>query len=72
VGSSSVFSVFRYGLSSNGDWSRAWRDPAPKPAYDVLIAGDGCHGFATAYYLAREHGICRKLWGVYGSASDYC
>ena len=39
------------------DWRRAWRDPAPKAAYDTVIVGGGGHGLATAYYLAREHGI---------------
>ncbi len=57
MGSYSAFSVIRHGLSGNKGWSRAWRDPAPKPAYDVLIVGGGGHGLATAYYLAKEHGI---------------
>ncbi len=35
----------------------AWRDVPPKPAYDVIIVGGGGHGLATAYYLAKEHGI---------------
>jgi sarcosine oxidase subunit beta len=35
----------------------AWRNATPKPAYDVIIVGGGGHGLATAYYLAKEHGI---------------
>jgi sarcosine oxidase, subunit beta len=34
-----------------------WRDPDPRPAYDTLIVGAGGHGLATAYYLAKNHGI---------------
>ena len=29
----------------------------PRSRYDVAIIGGGGHGLATAYYLAREHGI---------------
>jgi sarcosine oxidase subunit beta len=53
----SVFSLIRQGLSGHKGWIRAWRDPEPKPSYDVIIIGGGGHGLATAYYLARNHGI---------------
>ena len=34
-----------------------WRNPDPKPSYDVIIVGGGLHGLSTAYYLAKNHGI---------------
>jgi sarcosine oxidase subunit beta len=53
----SALSLIREGLSGHTGWPRAWRDAAPRPDYDVIIVGGGGHGLATAYYLARNHGI---------------
>jgi sarcosine oxidase subunit beta len=53
----SAFSLFRRALGGHRSWSRAWRDPQPKRHYDVVIVGAGGHGLATAYYLAKRHGI---------------
>ncbi len=53
----SVFSLFREALRGNRGWQRAWRAAEPKPQYDVVIIGGGGHGLATAYYLAKEHGL---------------
>ena len=39
------------------DWAPAWRQAEPKPRYDAIIIGGGGHGLATAYYLAKNHGI---------------
>jgi sarcosine oxidase, subunit beta len=53
----SIFSLLRNALSHDQDWQEAWRSPDPRPDYDVVIIGGGGHGLATAYYLAKEHGI---------------
>jgi sarcosine oxidase subunit beta len=53
----SGFSLIRHGLTGQRGWKRAWRYPAPRRHYDVIIIGAGGHGLATAYYLATRHGI---------------
>lgn len=53
----SIFSLARNALSHHENWWQAWRSPEPKNRYDVVIIGGGGHGLATAYYLAKEHGI---------------
>ncbi len=53
----SALSVLWQGLTGHKGWTRMWRDPQPKARYDVVIIGGGGHGLATAYYLAKEHGI---------------
>ena len=53
----SVFSLVKNAFTNHQDWEVAWKDPEPKKEYDVIIIGGGGHGLATAYYLAKEHGI---------------
>jgi len=53
----SAFRLFAEALRGNRGWQPAWRDAAPRPAYDAVIVGGGGHGLATAYYLAKVHGL---------------
>ena len=53
----SGLSVLKEGLTGNKGWTAHWRDPDPKPEYDIVIIGGGGHGLSTAYYLAKEHGL---------------
>ena len=48
--------LLKHGLT-HGDWPRMWRRPERRDSYDVVIIGGGLHGLATAYYLAKDHGI---------------
>ena len=50
----SGFRVIKEALTGHKGWTPAWRDPEPKPSYDIVIIGGGGHGLATAYYLAKE------------------
>lgn len=52
----SAWNLFAAGPTQS-DWAPAWRDAEPKARYDVIIIGGGGHGLATAYYLAKNHGI---------------
>ncbi|KPM80541.1 FAD-dependent oxidoreductase [Cobetia sp. UCD-24C] len=54
------FSLLKYGLSS--EYPAEVDLPPPtelKSRYDVVIIGGGGHGLATAYYLAKYHGITK-------------
>tara|TARA_R110002110_G_scaffold412299_1_gene638127 strand:- start:42292 stop:43542 length:1251 start_codon:yes stop_codon:yes gene_type:complete len=53
----SAFSLLKHALGGHRHWQQAWRSPELKSRYDVVIIGGGGHGLATAYYLAKVHGI---------------
>jgi methylglutamate dehydrogenase subunit A len=53
----SLLELARQALTGHKGWTPAWRDPEPKAEYDIIIVGGGGHGLATAYYLAKEHGL---------------
>jgi sarcosine oxidase, subunit beta len=53
----SAWNLFAASRHGHQDWAAAWRDAEPKPRYDAIIVGGGGHGLATAYYLAKNHGL---------------
>jgi sarcosine oxidase subunit beta len=63
----SAFALARAALTGQTGWQRQWRSPEPKPRYDAVIIGGGGHGLATAFHLARDHGlhniaVLEKAW----------
>ncbi len=55
----SALSLLKEGLAGHTGWEPAWRSPKPQKSYDAIVIGGGGHGLATAYYLARTHGLTR-------------
>jgi sarcosine oxidase subunit beta len=53
----SILSLARAAMGGHRAWPPMWRTPEPKRRYAAVVIGAGGHGLATAYYLAREHGI---------------
>ena len=53
----SIWSLLRNSMSYHEGWERQWRSPEPKREYDAVVVGAGGHGLATAYYMAKVHGM---------------
>ncbi len=54
----SAAGLLRRGLKGES-WPRVWQEHELRTTYDAVIIGAGIHGLATAYYLAKNHGINR-------------
>ena len=55
----SLLNVLGHALRGNLGWAPAWRTPTLRSTYDVVVIGGGGHGLATAYFLAKKHGVKR-------------
>ena len=69
----SAFALLANAFAGQRLWKPAWRDADPRPGYDAIIVGGGGHGLASAYYLAKEHGLANiavleKSWIGSGNA----
>lgn len=53
----SISSLVKQAFQGHRGWPQSWRHPEPKQQYDAIIIGGGGHGLATAYYLAKNHGM---------------
>ncbi len=53
----SAFELIRNAFSGHRHWKPVWRSPEIKKTYDVVLIGAGGHGLATAYNLAKHHGV---------------
>jgi len=53
----SAFSLIKNAISHHQKWPRIITPSELKSSYDIVIVGAGAHGLATAYYLAKNHGI---------------
>jgi sarcosine oxidase subunit beta len=55
----SFLGLARHAVNGHRKWPRVLHAAAPKATYDAIIVGGGGHGLATAYFLAKEHGMRR-------------
>jgi len=59
TGRYSAWSLIRARMARGSYWRPLWSGRRLQQAYDVIVVGAGGHGLATAYHLARDHGIRR-------------
>src|ERR1700704_4343316 len=55
----SLLNLLKHAVRGNTGWRPAWTTPELKRSYDVVVIGGGGHGLATAYFLAKKHGVRR-------------
>ncbi|HEV7433069.1 MAG TPA: FAD-dependent oxidoreductase, partial [Steroidobacteraceae bacterium] len=55
----SAWSLLRARVAGDRYWRPLWAGRVLQPAYDVVVVGAGGHGLATAFHLARDHGLKR-------------
>jgi sarcosine oxidase subunit beta len=55
----SFLALARHAVNGKRRWPRAIRAADLQSGYDAVIVGGGGHGLATAYFLARDHGMRR-------------
>ena len=53
----SFLALARHAVNGHRTWPRVLHQPALRKAYDAIIVGGGGHGLATAYFLAKNHGM---------------
>ena len=53
----SLLTLIFKGLNKNSKWEKYWTKSELKKNYEIIVVGGGGHGLATAYYLAKNHGI---------------
>jgi sarcosine oxidase subunit beta len=53
----SALALLRARIAGHGYWRALWAGRSLKRAYDVVVVGAGGHGLASAYHLARDHGL---------------
>ena len=55
----SFLALARHAVNGKRRWTRAIRAAELQSGYDAIVVGGGGHGLATAYFLARDHGLRR-------------